>query len=438
MTSQDRRPNTLLKWLTPGIGVKRWLGLLMLGVVLLGLGMALLLLHLHSAYPGSVLPTVLTLGGSPFWLRAGMAGVVGLALIMLSLIRINQSILRPHALQGSQVIEALVEHSQRRRGPKVVAIGGGTGLPVLLRGLKEHTSNITAIVTVADDGGSSGRLRRDLGVLPPGDFRNNLVALARDESLLAQLFQYRFGEGGLEGHSFGNLFITAMSSVTGSFERALIESSRVLAIQGRVLPSTLSDVTLVADLRESESNHMRRVAGEAAIPEVAGAIERVFLQPDDIRPYPEAVSAILSADLIVLGPGSLFTSILPNLLVHGIPEAIRASQAMKVYVCNVATQRGETEGFSVVDHVQAIERHVGKGLFDIALINDDFLPLSPDSNFAYVQLAGKNGADPGLHVHEAPLVDTQYPWRHDSRRLAQAIMGLLAKSRPAAPPLPNT
>jgi uncharacterized cofD-like protein len=324
----------------------------------------------------------------------------------------------------------MVDHRQRQRGPKVVAVGGGTGLPTLLRGLKKHTSNLTAIVTVADDGGSSGRLRRELGVLPPGDFRNNIAALARDEGLMTQLFQYRFGEGGggLEGHSFGNLFISALSSVTGSFEQALIESSRVLSIRGQVLPSTLADVTLMADLREDESDSTRRVAGESAIPEEIGTIERVFLQPDNPPAYPDAVRAILSADLIVLGPGSLFTSILPNLLVKGIAEAIRRSNALKVYVCNVATQRGETEGFSAVDHVKAIEQQVSKGLFDVLLINDHFPTLPPNSNFTYVQSGDVNKL--GLRVAASSLVDDQRPWRHHSERLAQAVMGLIEEEPP--------
>jgi uncharacterized cofD-like protein len=309
-----------------------------------------------------------------------------------------------------------------------VAIGGGTGLPALLRGLKEHTDHLTAIVTVADDGGSSGRLRRDLGVLPPGDFRNNIAALARDEALITQLFQYRFGEGGLEGHSLGNLFITALSEVTGSFEQALVESSRVLAIRGQVLPSTLANVTLQGDLREGPASTARRVSGESVITEVEGVIERVFLQPDNAPAYPDAVKAILAADLIVVGPGSLFTSILPNLLVHGIAEAVARSRALKVYVCNVATQRGETEGFSVEDHVKAIERHIGHSVFDVVLTNNHFPASEADANYHYVRLATANGSSPlGMKVVSLPLVDQRRPWRHDSALLAQAVVNLLGE-----------
>ena len=319
----------------------------------------------------------------------------------------------------------MVEHKRGQRGRRSLPSAAARACPLTLRGLKSYSTNLTAIVTVADDGGSSGRLRRDLGVIPPGDFRNNIAALARDEGLMTQFFQYRFGEGGLEGHSFGNLFITALSAVTGSFEQALVESSRVLAIRGRVLPSTLADVTLTADLRETDTDSARRVAGESAIPERVGAIERIFLQPDDVPAYPESIQAILSADLIVIGPGSLFTSILPNLLVRGIAAALRSSTALKVYVCNVATQRGETEGFSVQEHIKAIEHHAGSGLFDVVLANDRMPALPPDSNFTYVEKVAENGT--GKHViRTAPLIDEKRPWRHDSAQLGKAIMELLA------------
>jgi uncharacterized cofD-like protein len=426
LKSTARPTGTLLKWLTPGIGVKRWLGVLLLGVTLLGLGLGLLLLHLFRIFPVPPVEYILTLGGTSLWVRAALAGIAGVALVTLAVIRINQAILLPFATRDRALIDAMVEHRQLQRGPKIVAIGGGTGLPMLLRGLKEHTSNLTAIVTVADDGGSSGKLRRDLGVLPPGDFRNNIAALARDEGLMTQLFQYRFGEGGLEGHSFGNLFITALSSVTGSFEQALIESSRVLNIRGQVLPSTLEDVTLMADLREAETNSTRRVAGESAIPEVPGTIERVFLQPANAPAYPDAVRAILAADLIIIGPGSLFTSILPNLLVHGIAEAVHRSRALCVYVCNVATQRGETDGYDVVDHVWAIERHVGKKLFDVVVANDRFPPQDENANFEYVRL-GEHHSREGLapKVITAPLADQERPWRHNDRVLAEVVMQLL-------------
>lgn len=308
--------------------------------------------------------------------------------------------------------------------PRVVAIGGGTGLSTLLRGLKAHTPHITAIVTVADDGGSSGRLRRELGLLPPGDFRNCIAALADDEALITQLFRYRFGEGeGLNGHSFGNLFITALAAVTGSFECAILEASRVLAVQGRILPSTLEDVTLVADLKVengSEPARLTRVQGESAIPKAGRPIERVFLRPEQVRAYPEAVRAILDADVIVAGPGSLFTSVLPNLLVQGIRQAVEASLALKLYVCNVATQPGETDGFDVGKHMSALHRHVGRSLFPCVLANSSLVQSHEQPQLKPVVLHVPR--NPGYTVLAADLVDAVAPWRHDSTKLAEQIM----------------
>lgn len=312
------------------------------------------------------------------------------------------------------------------RAPKIVAIGGGTGLSTLLRGLKAYTPHITAIVTVADDGGSSGRLRRELGLLPPGDFRNCIAALADDEALITQLFQYRFGQGeGLDGHSFGNLFILALAAVTGSFERAILEASRVLAVQGRILPSTLEDITLVADLKmqaPEAQDRLTRIQGESAIPKVGRPIERVFLRPEGARAYPEAVRALLDADLIIAGPGSLFTSVLPNLLVRDIRQAVGASSALRIYVCNVATQPGETDGFDVGQHVSALRRHVGGGLFPYVLANNN--PISSPELPHLEPVALHYPSDDAYQVIAADVVDETTPWRHDSKKLAQAIMRL--------------
>jgi uncharacterized cofD-like protein len=312
------------------------------------------------------------------------------------------------------------------QAPRAVAIGGGTGLATLLRGLKQHTPYVTAIVTVADDGGSSGRLRRELGVLPPGDFRNCIAALADDEALITQLFQYRFGQGqGLNGHSFGNLFITALAAVTGSFERAILEAGRVLAVQGRILPSTLEDVTLVADLRNVTDvglvpHSLTRVQGESAIPRAGQPIERVFLRPDRARAYPGAVRAILEADLILAGPGSLFTSVLPNLLVQDIRRAVAASRALKIFVCNVATQPGETDGFDVGEHARALQHHAGVGLFPYVLANNRLIPNSEMPHLEPVILAYEQ--DAGYQVIECDVVDQGAPWRHDSLKLADEVM----------------
>jgi len=412
------------RWLIPGIGVKRWLGLLLFGGLLAGLGLAYLLVDVYRSglAPAFVAPA--TLQFIPRLWRAVLFGGLGVAIMLFAVAQLNRTLLAPFVRPGQSVADAVSEHRRRGRGPKIVAIGGGTGLSILLRGLKAHTSNLTAIVTVADDGGSSGRLRRSLGVLPPGDFRNCIAALADDEALTTQLFQYRFGaDQDLGGHSFGNLFITAMAEVTGSFESALLESSRVLAIQGRVLPSTLRDVTLIGELvLDGEAERVSRVAGESRITLTPGAIRRVYLEPEDAPAYPESIRAILDADLIVLGPGSLYTSLIPNLLVHDLAEAIRASRAVKVYVCNTATQPGETDGYSVLDHVTAIESHTWPGLFSYILANSRQVgALHP--NLQWVRL------DPPVNgtrrLIPADLADPEHPWRHDTVKLANAVVNLL-------------
>jgi uncharacterized cofD-like protein len=305
-------------------------------------------------------------------------------------------------------------------------------LSTLLRGLKQYAADLTAVVTVADDGGSSGKLRRKLGVLPPGDFRNCLTALADSESLMTQLFQYRFGEGtGLDGHSFGNLFISAMAEIGGSFEQGLVEASRVLAVQGRVLPSTLQDVTLVAHLREERNGTLNTVAGESQIPQAEGTIEQVFLEPDQIPAYPDAVKAILAADLILAGPGSLYTSVLPNLLVPGIVEAVRASRALKVYICNVATQQGETDGYNVADHVQALDTHLGSGLWNMILANDNLQAERelPEGVEMVSPLLNGAGLEEGYRLVTGNLVDPACPWRHDPERLSRAVLELYSSER---------
>jgi uncharacterized cofD-like protein len=421
------------KWLYPGLGVKRWLLLLLVGIATLGLGFA------HLIYDVSVSALTPSPGWYPsaFQVIPGWARTLGLILTGfglsgLSIYQLNRSLLAAFVPPGStSVVDTVYRHRHRQRGPKVVAVGGGTGLSILLSGLKAYTDHITAVVTVADDGGSSGRLRRELGVLPPGDFRNCIAALADDEALTTQLFQYRFptarreaGNGSaLEGHSFGNLFITAMATVTGSFEKALVESGRVLAIRGQILPSTLGNVTLCADLVD-EAAAIRRVAGESAIPEARLPIERVYLEPGSAPAFPPALRALLDADLIAVGPGSLFTSVLPNLLVDDITRAIRASNALKVYVCNVATQPGETDGFTVGDHVQVIERHVGLGLYPVVLANKNMdHPLPADWGLTPVTIVTPVDAD--YEVFAADVVDEQRPWRHDPGKLAHVLMTMV-------------
>ena len=407
--------------------VKRWLLLLLAGTSIVGLGVAYLLRDIYVSWTFPPVFYYLTLQFIPRALRGLLFGLLGFGAIAVAIYQLNHSLLSAFVRPGQEdVAETVYRHWQRDRGPKIVAIGGGTGLSALLRGLKEHTSNITAIVTVADDGGSSGRLRQQLGVLPPGDFRNCIAALADAESLTTQLFQYRFSEGeGLNGHSFGNLFIVAMAGVTGNFERALLESSKVLAVRGQILPSTLENVTLVAELRDEgalgASDGPQWVEGESHIPESGGRIERVFLQPDAVPAYPGAVRAILDADLIVAGPGSLYTSILPNLLVQDIVRAAQASRAKKVYVCNVATQPGETEGYTLGDHMAALHRHIGPNLFANVLANDTFTYTLPNLR-GVAWVTPDHPADASYQVFTADVVDKDYPWRHDPAKLATWLM----------------
>jgi uncharacterized cofD-like protein len=312
-------------------------------------------------------------------------------------------------------------------------------MPSLLRGLTHYTSNITAIVTVADDGGSSGRLRRELGVLPPGDFRNNIAALARDEALMTQVLQYRFGgsivddgqdsgRGELQGHAFGNLLLAALVGITGSFDEALVAAGRVLAVRGQVLPSTLANVTLAAEIIGQEGGSARRVEGESAITSAGGRIKRVLLEPADAPAYPPAVQAILQADLVVVGPGSLYTSILPNLLVPDIARALRHTRAKRAYACNLATQPGETDNYTVADHVKAIQRHVateggrGRKCLDVIIANDN-LSVRPGTGGGETVFVRSEGPD-DIPMVPADLVDRERPWRHDSAKLARVVLGL--------------
>jgi uncharacterized cofD-like protein len=400
----------------------------MLGMVLISLGIGYLLRNFY--YGGGRFPNFvgwLTLQFLDRRARAGLFGAVGIFIIGLALYKLTQSILGPFLLDRDRgLAETIYNYRFLQKGPRVVALGGGTGLSTLLRGLKKYTGNLTAIVTVADDGGSSGRLRKEYRILPPGDFRQCITALADVEPLMNTLFQHRFKEGSLNGHSFGNLFIMAMAEITGDFEHAIRESGRVLAVRGQIVPSTLRDVTLIAEMADGETR-----VGESNIPhtngdgQVATAIKRVFLQPEATI-NPEAEEAILNAEMIIVGPGSLYTSILPNLVVDGMAEAIKASPAIKVFVCNVATQPGETDSFRVSDHLKAIESHLGANIFDFVIVNSN-------NNFPLPQSAQDAGIkrvvyDPstvnGRSIHGL-LVDVVNPrisTHHDPEKLAKAIM----------------
>jgi uncharacterized cofD-like protein len=414
------------KWLYPGMHVKRWIALLAIGITFISLGIAYLMVQIYREQPFPDFVAIVTLQFVDRPLRGALFIILGLIVGGVALMRMNQSLVSWFIPAGTEdnLVDLINQRRQLRHGPRIVAIGGGTGLSTLLRGLKEHSDNITAIVTVADDGGSSGRLRRELGVLPPGDFRPFIVALADVEPLMTKLFQYRFGEGsGLEGHSFGNLYIAAMTAITGNFEKAIRESSRVLAVTGQILPSTLADVTLCAEFDD------RVVSGESAIPKTRKPIKRIFLKPDHIPGHPEAVRAILQADLIVIGPGSLFTSVLPNLLVPDIAQALRASGAVRVYVCNVCTQEGETEGYKVEDHLRVLSEHLGTQVFDYVLANDNFATTAElPVGVQMVKVGAETGVDFPGEVIAVDVVDDRQPLRHDPQKLAQNIIQLfLAK-----------
>lgn len=463
MNFSRSRLRAVQQWLSPGMRIKRWLLVLGVGALLAGVGFGYLLqlLQRSGLIPATVLST-LTLGFlPPFW-RAFTLILLGGGVIVLALTRLGKNLVEPFRRPGDSIAASLYMHSRRSRGPHIVAIGGGTGLPALLRGLKESTSNITAIITVADDGGSSGRLREAFGMLPPGDFRNNIAALSRDEALMTQVLQYRFSSGvinrvkakqnsgeerppngmqgepdaeplrggELRGHAFGNLLIAALAGVTGSFDEALLAAERVLAMQGRVLPSTLELVTLVADVEDTaDGGGLQRIAGESAIPKAGGRIRRIYLEPVAPRAYPPAVKAILQAELVVIGPGSLYTSIMPNLLVPDVANALRHTRAPVVYICNLATQPGETDEFTLADHVNAILDNVGGECLDFVIGNDNLdIPAGAPGNTILVQPVWPPQLQAKLRLVTADLVDEERPWRHDSVKLTRAVRQVISKA----------
>lgn len=361
-----KRVNRWFKWLSPGLFVKRWLLISLTGVFLTSFGLAVWVkltpVNRFLEFVSQALETIARL--VPNSVSGPLAVLLGVFLLFWGQSRTVETIteaLQPDA--SEELVDLLRTHRRLHRGPKIVAIGGGTGLSTLLRGLKQYSSNITAIVTVADDGGSSGRLRREMGILPPGDIRNCIAALADEEKLLTELFQYRFHAGdGLSGHSFGNLFISAMTEITGDLEQAIDASAKVLAIRGKVLPATLTDVSLWAKLADG-----RIIEGESKITEAMGQIRQIGCHPADPVALPAALAAIKEADYIIIGPGSLYTSIIPNLLVPAIRQALAQVTVPRVYVCNIMTQPGETDNYSVADHIRAIEKVCEERIFDAVL-----------------------------------------------------------------------
>jgi uncharacterized cofD-like protein len=439
----------LRRWLTVGIGVKRWLLVAFLGLIVLALGVAHVVRQVGAALPpGSVLGNLLdalTLQALPFELRGLVLGTIGATLFLVGGYRLVRALVDPFALwdRDQPMVEVIYQKRFLARGPKIVALGGGTGLSMLLRGLKEHTSNLTAVVTVADDGGSTGVLRTELGIPAVGDIRNCIVALADAEPLMGRLLQYRFpgvageatgaagapGEGAsgaagatpastLGGHAVGNLLLAALVQLEhGDFEQAVREMNRVLAVRGRVVPATASVLTLNARLDDGSE-----VTGQSRIAKT-NRVDRVWVTPDDCRPTQDALHAIAEAEVIVLGPGSLFTSLLPVLLVPGIAEAVAASGALVVFACNVATQPGETGGFDLADHIDALGRHGVGGLADVVLGNNRFNAEPPRGwvgEPVRLRWPPADGQAPRLILDD--LVDPVNAHHHSSDRLAAAIL----------------
>ena len=414
-----------LRWLVPGIGVKRWVLVILIGTTMLGVGFVFLLLDVYRTTPETWYLPLIKIISLQFisnrLLRASIYGIAGITITVVGIIGLNRALLRPFLRPGKDVINTVAEYRRRDKGPRIVVIGGGTGLSSILRGLKEYSRNITAVVTVADDGGSSGLIRKNIGILPPGDIRNCLAALSNDEELITQLFQYRFeASTGLKGHSLGNLLISALAEITGSFEEAVAETGKVLAVQGQVLPSTLKNVNLVADVKLPDKKIEQVIKGESKIGKLGGKVRRIWLEPANPAAFPPTVQAILNAELIIIGPGSLYTSIIANLLVPDLADAIRASNAFKVYICNVASERGETDGYSCDDHVRTIEKHAGSHLFDLVINNHRFEGDLPQG----VSWVKVNEEESHYPIYQADLLDVENPWRHDSIKVAKTIMDL--------------
>ena len=402
-----------LKWLYPGMLIKRWIFFTIIGVFLISMGFTVVISEqlIASKTFGSIIVFI---------------GIVCVISGIKRMIRSFISVLLPN--EDERLVDRFFSKRVLAKGIKVVAIGGGHGLSTLLQGLKRYTNNITAIVTVADDGGSSGRLREEFDVLPPGDIRNCLVALANETALLGDLFQFRFKEGGqaLKGHNFGNLFITAMTRVTGDFEKAIKESSKVLAIRGKVVPSTTAKVILSAKFKDGSI-----IQGESKIPEKQSPIQNMFIEPVDCIPTDDAITAIREADVIVMGPGSLYTSILPNLLIKGLAQEIQKSKVKKIYICNVMTQPGETDHYKLSDHLKAIIKHTGRGIVDYVVVNNQKVPTNLLAKYE------KEGAYPvsndkaemkrlGVKIVKANIINSQDYIRHNPKRLAKIILDIVS------------
>lgn len=410
-------------WLLPGLQVKRWFALIFVGAVLMTVGI-LILFDLKPIYNTMQFIQQIATQISTEWLAFGIV-MIGAAIFFKGWQKTNLSILDIEEDRNNDVLlENLYKRRKLNRGPRIVAVGGGTGLSMLLSGAKNITNNLTAIVSVGDDGGSSGRLREEMGILPPGDIRHCITALADDEDLVNKLFKYRFTNGeGLEGHSFGNLFLTALYDITGDMVSAVRASSRVLSIRGRVLPATLDDMKLVAEMEDGRIIH-----GESTIPEAHGKIKRLFTEPANCKALPDVIQAIRDAELIILGPGSLYTSVIPNLLVREISEEIIKSKAKKIYVCNIMTQPGETDNYTVSDHLKALIQHAGSNKIVDAVLVNDYLPDNLAGKYqeagSYpVKLDVSEVKKLGIKIFAKKLIQDSREGlvRHSSTRVARAV-----------------
>lgn len=423
---------SFLKWLYPGMKFKRWFVLFALGVMTTSIGLALVFNYKFlDLIEESIFKAVYLWRGSYNYTVTTIAGIIIVALGVVLMLIATRYVIRSIIMvlvpnKSEKLVDIIYEKRKLGKGPNIVVIGGGHGLSVLLRGMKTVTSNVTAIVTVADDGGSSGRLREDLGILPPGDLRNCLVALADTEPLMEKLFQYRFeGKGALAGHSFGNLFIAAMNGVTGDMETALQKSSQVLAVKGNVLPASKESVRLDAIMEDGTI-----VEGESQIPEAHKKIKRVKLFPEKVAAVDAAIRALNSADAIILGPGSLYTSIMPNLLVDGIAETLINSKAIKIYICNVMTQPGETDNYTASMHVKAILEHGGRGTVDYVLVNgreisDEMKEYYKKENQLPVEIDEEAINELGVGFVKADMIDETDVIRHNPDKLARSVMRMI-------------
>lgn len=414
------------KFIFSGAGIRKWSLLLVVGLLLICLGIVSILQYFDIGVLFIILMVLFIFGG--------VATVIGALRAIINAL-LKDAI--PKNLSTSLNAEGLSNLLHEKRilvkGPKIVAVGGGTGLSTMLRGLKQYSSNLTALVTVADDGGGSGVLREDLGMLPPGDIRNCILALADTEPIMQKLLQYRFQEGMLKGQSFGNLFLAAMDGISESFEEAVKKMSDVLAVTGKVLPITLEDVRLCAEIEGGET-----ILGEYNIGHRDrcdnAKINRVFLNQSDVQPLSEAIEAILEADIVVLGPGSLYTSIIPNLLVDGVCDALLKTKAIIVYVCNVMTQPCETDGYTLSDHIVAIEKHARKGIIDFCITNtapipDELRERYKEDGAELVKVDAEVVEKMGIELITGDfkaIINNSYV-RHDSSKLAKKIIELVSE-----------